>query len=143
MKNRVIFVASLFALALLFWGCKDTQEELITNTTGLWKITTRTSQRYDNDSLTYDRTRADSLGTLEFRMTGQGFRTDGAGVRDTFVWGLSPDDARLVINYKIGPFMDATISDRTETAMTLSWIERWNEGTSHVRTENEEKIEKQ
>lgn len=136
MKNLFRNVLVVLAMMLFVLGCKETEEEFVTRAAGEWDVLSKTSKRYDNDTVVYDRTRTDSLGTMEFMMTGQGFRTDGAGVRDTFVWGLSSDDTRLIVNYKIGPIMDATISDQTDNAMTLTWTESWNEDITHVKVDN-------
>ena len=128
MKSLLIVIG----LAIAIVGC-ESGEQFVTREAGLWNVTTQNVKSYQDSVLVSDVTQTSDLGTMEFLMNGSGYRTVAA-VRDTFVWELSAEDDRLIVYYKIGPFMNSEIQARSDNAMTLSWEYESAIGTTRYKT---------
>lgn len=135
---KVLFI--ILGLAIAAVGCEST-EQFVTREAGLWNVTTQNVKDYQDSVLVSDLTQTSNLGTMEFLMNGSGYRTVAA-VRDTFVWQLNSEDDRLIVYYKIGPFMNAEIQSRSDKAMTLFWEYESAVGTTHYKTSKTATIER-
>lgn len=140
LKHRFLATCIWAAMSVLVWGC-ETGEQFVTKEAGLWNVVSRTEKIYENEELLVDETTTDSLGQMEFLMTGQGFKIEPSR-RDTFVWQLGAEDERLIVYYKIGPWMNAEISNRTPNGMTLDWSTESDQPNRHIVWEYTMKIER-
>ena len=121
-------------VALIVWGCKP-DDPFVLKGVGTWNIARSNIKNYENGSLAHDQTRIDSLGQLVFERSGRGYIVHADAQRDTITWEESLPQQRLVMYPKIGQFMNAAISDRTDNSMTLFWVNEGDEGTLHLRIE--------
>jgi hypothetical protein len=139
-SGKAIVAALLLAMAV---GCGETSEQFVVREAGLWNVVSHTRMVYIDDVLdsTFINTVAADLGQMQFDMSGQGFRLLPTHT-DTFVWQLNATDDRLIVYYKIGPFMNAAITDQTDNAMTLSWENTRVEDTTEIKTEYISTIER-
>jgi hypothetical protein len=141
MKLKYKAFAFILLLAAVSFGC-DPRENVLEYQSGVWNVTSLKTAQFESGVLISEETRTDSLGQMEFRPTGQGFRTDFAANRDTFTWELHPKLERLVIYYRIGQFANASIVDRSDDAMTLFWVNSAGGGANQLVTESTSTIER-
>lgn len=137
--GKAILMASLIGAVA---GC-ETGEQFVVREAGLWNVVSHTKMYYKDDVLdsTVINTVAADLGQMQFDMNGQGFRMLPTHI-DTFVWQLNAEDDRLIVYYKIGPFMNAAISDQTDNTMTLAWENARVEGIVGWKEQNIATIER-
>lgn len=142
MKSSFQILVLLALLAITAFSCQS-EEKFITQEEGLWSIVSRTTRVYENDVLTSDVTKTDSLGQIQFVRGGSGTQFDYAGVKTDFTWVLNKKEDRITVYYPVGPFMDAAITTKGDNEMTFDWtIEQGTGQPLVVRTENTMKIER-
>lgn len=141
MKLTLKAIALMMALTAICFGC-DFRENIIEYQTGVWDVTSLKTVTYHDGVLISDVTRTDSLETMDFRNTGQGFRTDFTARTDTFTWEHYAEQERLIIYYRVGPFTNAAILNKSENSMTLYWINENADGAVLVKTEKTATIER-
>lgn len=134
-------IAWMMVLAAVTFGC-DYRENIIEYQTGVWDVKSLSTKTYHDDVLVSDITRTDSLGQMQFNPTGQGFRIGFDARQDTFTWEHHAEAEKLIIYYKVGPFANSTILEKSDNAMTLYWINTVGDGLVLVKTENTSTIER-
>jgi hypothetical protein len=141
MKFKYKAFAFLLVLAAASFGC-DPRENILEYQTGVWNVTSLKTVNYLGGNLVGEETRTDSLGQMEFRPTGQGFRIDFAANRDTFTWEHYIKQQRLIIYYRVGQFTNASVLERSDNAMKLYWINTYGGGADEIKVENTSTIER-
>jgi hypothetical protein len=134
-------IAWMLLLAGICFGC-ELGENVVEYQTGVWNVTSMKTKTYRDGVLASDETQTDSLGQMQFNATGQGYRIDFSAARDTFTWEHYIEEQRLVIYYRIGPFANAAIMEKSDNAMTLFWVNSEADGTVMVNTERTATIER-
>jgi hypothetical protein len=142
MKRAINYLILLLTFALAAWGCQK-DPSLLDNVVGTWAMTSLHTKTYADGVLVSEETRNDSLPQWDLERTGQGFATDYAGVRDTFVWQVYNKEQVFVIYYRIGPYMHADITKQGLQSKELYWVTEFAEGTVMMKTEKTATIEKQ
>ncbi len=141
MKFRYQSLVVMFVLAASLLGC-DPRESIIKYQIGVWNVTSLKTVEYRDEVLASDQTRTDSLGQMEFLDTGEGFRTDALGNKESFTWEHYPKQDRLVIYYLTRQFENATILEKEDDAMTLTWVNTGADGIVQLRIESTSTIER-
>jgi mannose-6-phosphate isomerase-like protein (cupin superfamily) len=129
------WLAGMLALATMA-GYSPYGDPFVIEGEGTWTLTSKQTMVYENGTLVLDETRTDSLGEWEFLRSGRGYLREASGVVDTVVWDESPEDNRLVIYRRIGPWINAAITERTDDGMNLYWVVESGEGSVLRRTES-------
>lgn len=141
MKSSVKLTLVAAMLAVCAWGCDD-DPYLLDNATGTWKVVMQATKTYADGNLVSDITRSDSLPQWELERIGRGIRTHHNAVKDTFTWELHNEEERMILYFKIGPFMNAAILEQDLKSKTLYWENEFADGTVMMKTENTARIEK-
>ena len=121
MKSTLKAIFAILILAATTFSCEGT-EGFVTKEEGLWKIANLNTKTFENDILKSDITQDDSLGQMMFGPKGGGVVTDFAGKKADFVWSYNHKDERLTIYWSVGPYAVCEIKSRSESSMTLYWI---------------------
>jgi hypothetical protein len=134
---------SIVVVCLACFGAMrcESGEQFVTKEAGLWNVVLQTNKTFENDVLIVDETLTQDLGQMEFRMTGQGFRIEPSRI-DTFVWQLGAEDERMIVYYKVGPWMNAAITNQTDQAMTFAWENEGDLGATHYKWEHTMNVER-
>jgi hypothetical protein len=134
MKFQFRFLFAALALVCFGLGCQTT-EQYFTKNEGIWDVASHQIKTFNDDVLQSDTTMTANLGQYIFEISGQGFRIDGAGVRDTFTWSLNRKDDKITM-YLPGQFADAKIDSKNKDDMTLHWNFSQGVGPVLVKKEN-------
>jgi hypothetical protein len=135
MKSALKATFCILILGLVVCGCQQQEDPFVDQGVGIWDILSRNIKIYENGTLTTDETRTDSLGQFQFERSGQGYVLHADAKRDTITWEECLSEQRLIMYRKTGPFMNASISKRTDNSMRLFWVNESDEGALHRRTE--------
>lgn len=136
MKPLLTLIASL---ALMTWGCGE-DPYLLDNNTGTWKMSELRTITYADGLQVSDVTQSDSLPTWELERIGRGIATDYTATADTFVWEMYEDAEKMIIYYRVGPWMNANLLENKLDEKVLYWVNEFAEGTVMMRTEKTARI---
>lgn len=140
MKIRMKLLLFLLApLGMALFSCED-DPYLLDNNTGTWKMAELRTITYADGVQVSDITQTDSLPTWELERIGRGIATDYTAVSDTFIWEMYEDAEKMIIYYRVGPWMNANLLENKLDEKLLYWVNDFAEGTVMMRTEKTARI---
>lgn len=140
MKFRIkLLLILMTGLAIGTWSCEN-DPSLLDNNVGTWKMTELRTVTYENGVQVSDISQNDSLPTWELERIGRGVSTDYSAVQDTFIWELHAEEERMIIYFRVGPFMNAALLENKLDQKLLYWENEFAEGPVLMKTQKTARI---
>ena len=140
MKKRMKQLLFLLAcVAFTVWSCEK-DPYLLDNNTGTWKMTELRTITYADGVQISDVTQTDSLPTWELERIGRGIAKGVTIPPDTFIWEMYESAEKMIIYYRVGPWMNANLLENKLDEKLLYWTNDFAEGTVMMRTEKTARI---